>query len=265
MADTDQVVDTSTDEGSEQKVVEPTPIEKRAMDMGWRPADQFDGDPDDFIDAKEFVRRQPLFDRIEQQSRQIKNVTKAMEALKTHYTQVKEVEYERALKALKEGRKTALRDGDADTFDTYDQEIQRVEEEAAKIRAAREAPIVQEETMHPEFQAWVNKNRWYNDAGYMRVFADEVGQKLAAQGMQPSDVLREVEKAVRKEFPGKFTNPNKAKAPDVDSTESPTRATRRNEIELTDQEKRVMDTLVRGGHITKEKYLADLKLIRNKE
>ena len=65
-----------------------SPIEQKAISMGWRPKDQFEGDEEEFIDAKEFVRRQPLFDRIENQNKQLKNVTKALEALKVHYTRV---------------------------------------------------------------------------------------------------------------------------------------------------------------------------------
>ena len=35
----------------------------------------FFGEDDDFIDAKEFVARKPLYDKIAQQSKQLKNVT----------------------------------------------------------------------------------------------------------------------------------------------------------------------------------------------
>lgn len=246
------------------EVKEPTDIEKRAMEMGWRPIEEFNGEPDDFIDAKEFVNRKPLFDRIEQQSKQIKAVTKALETWKDHYTKVKEVEYKRALDSLKEMRKTALRDGDADQFENVDAEIKRVEAQAVEIREANEQPIVQEEQVHPEFQSWLNKNPWYNEPGYMKIFADDVGKRLAASGMTPTAVLKEVEVAVRKEFPHKFKNPNKETAPDLESGRSPTKS-RKDEYELTEQERRVMNTLVASDpkNFSKEKYIADLKKIKN--
>lgn len=242
---------------------EVTEIEKRAMEMGWRPLAEFHGNENDFVDAKEFVQRQPLFDRIDQQSRQIKAVTKALETWKNHYTTVKEVEYQRALKALQEGRKAALRDGDSDAFETYDTEIKRVEGEANDIRQAKEMPIVQEEQIHPQFQSWLNRNAWYKEPGYMKVFADEVGQKLAAQGIEPAKVLDEVEKAVRKEFPQKFTNPRKESAPDVDSSRSVNKS-RKDDFELSDQERKVMNTLIASDPKTfsKDKYIADLKKIK---
>jgi hypothetical protein len=235
-------------------------IEVKAMEMGWRPKEEFDGDEEEFIDAKEFVRRKPLFDKIEQTGRQLKNVTKALESFKQHYTKVREVEYERALKTLKDERKSALRDGDGDRFDELDEQIKNVEKEAEQVRAAHDAPLVKEEVVHPEWQAWRNRNRWYESVGYMRKFADDVGNDMQQRGMSPAEVLKEVEKAVRKEFPQKFTNPNKANAPSVESSGAPSKGSKSlGDFELTDIERKIMNDLVRSKVLTKEEYIADLK------
>lgn len=239
-------------------------VEQRALEMGWRPREEFAGEDEDFIDAKEFVARKPLYDKIAQQSKQLKSVTQAVEALKQHYGKVQETEYQRALKALKQERKQALVDGDADKFEVLEDEIKSVERQVDVLKKEQEIPIVKEEpTIHPEFAEWQNKNRWYTDVGYMRKFADELGAQLA-NTMPPAKVLAEVEKAVRKEFPHKFSNPNKANAPDVGSSGGSGRV-RGADIQMTDQEKRIMDTLVRGGHITKEKYISDLKKAKGME
>ena len=140
-AQLDKVVDTP-----EQK--EPTEIEKRAIEMGWRPKEEFNGDEADFIDAGEFVRRKPLFDKIEDSSRQIKQLHKALEAFKQHYSSVKEAEYNRALTALKQHRKEALTAGDGDRFEAIDEEIKRVETEASKIQEVQQ--VEDTPTVHPE-------------------------------------------------------------------------------------------------------------------
>jgi regulator of replication initiation timing len=254
-------------ENQEQQAPEYTPIELKALDMGWRPKSEFNGAEEDFIDAKEFVNRKPLFDRIETQSKQIKNVTNALNALKLHYTKVQETEFNRALAALKVERKEALRDGDADKFDHLDDQIKDVESQIASVKEAAGSSAVVEETVHPEFQAWSSKNSWYNTTGYMRAFADDVGGRLAQQGLSPSEVLKQVETAVRKEFPHKFTNPNKELAPDVGSSRQPASRTKSDDIELTDTERRIMNTLIASDPktFTKEKYLADLKKIREQK
>lgn len=234
-----------------------TEIEQKALDMGWRPKDQFEGSEDDFIDAKEFVRRQPLFDKISQTGRELKEVRKALEAFKTHYTTVKETEYNRALDSLKAARKVALTDGDGDRFEALDEEIKSVEKQAEAIREQQNIPIAPEPPQ--EFVNWQNANKWYTEVRYMREFADDYGLRLSKQGMAPADVLKAVVVAVKKEFPHKFVNPNKAAAPEVGENKGgSTQKSSSSESALTDQERQIMNTLVRGGHITKEKYLADL-------
>lgn len=243
---------------------EPTPIEQRAMEMGWRPKEEFQGDEDDFIDAKEFVRRKPLFEKIETQSKQIKAVSKALEALKVHYTRVEEAAVQKAIDTMKLQRKAALSEGDGDQFELLDDEIKKAEGQLAQIEQVKKQPLVEEEVVHPEWQQFTSRNPWYNTTGYMKAYADQVGAELAQKGLAPAEVLKQVEQAVRKEFPQKFTNPNKESAPDVDSSRKNTTSSRRAEDEswLSEQDRKVMNDLVRQKVMTKEKYLADLKALK---
>jgi hypothetical protein len=244
---------------------EPTAIEVRAMEMGWRPKEEFDGQEDDFIDAKEFVRRQPLFDKIENTTKELKNVKRAMAALSEHYTKVQETEYNRALRELKSARKDAITNGDGDTFDQIDTEIKTVEANMAKVKQA--VPQLEEPQVPQEFVDWTKRNSWYNTTGYMRAWADELGQRLHAQGKSPTEVLKQVEKEVQKEFPTKFRNPNKDQAPDMDSGSSKTAQSGKGKgFQLTDEQERVFKTIQRvTPGFTKEKYVADLKKINGVE
>ena len=236
-------------------------VEQRAMEMGWRPKEEFDGDEDSFIDAKEFVRRKPLFDKIETQSKEIKNVRKAIEALQQHYTAREAAAVEQALAKLRTARKEAIADSDGESFDAIDTEIKRVEKESERLKALdKQEPEAPE--IHPEFAAWTNRNRWYNDTQYMRAWADDEGVKLARQGKTPAEVLRILEVAVKKEFPQKFTNPNKASAPDVESGSRGNSGTKSDGFEMTDQERKIMNTLVASKTMTKEKYIEQLKAIK---
>lgn len=256
---TEEVQNSNTEEQKEF-----TPIEQKALEMGWRPKEEFGGDEDDFVDAKEFVRRQPLFDKISQQSHELKAVKRAMEALKHHYTTVKESEYERALAALKKERSQAVADGDGDKFNALDQEIKTIEEQVEEIKEVKDQPLVQE--VHPELQAWINANKWYTEVGYMRAFAEDLGQKLYKQGVPPTEVLKQITQAVKKEFPSKFTNPNKQTAPNVENGAKGSKASSKgiSASDLTDQERKIMKTLVQSGVITEEKYLADLQAVKQK-
>lgn len=252
-------------EGTNEQSTEPkqySEIELRAMDMGWRPQEEFEGNPDDFVDAKEFVRRQPLFDKIESQSKELKNVKKALDALKQHYTSVKEAEYNRAVKALEAAREQAITEGDGAKFTQLDKELKNVEAQNKQIEALKTEPSGPPQ----EFVEWNNRNKWYQSDEDMTVFADAYGMRYKQNHPEtpPAKVLEEVEKAVKRNFPNKFENPRKANAPDVDTSKGSSRkSVSSGEADLTEQERQIMNTLVRGGHITKEKYLDDLKKVKN--
>ena len=253
-------MDEDLNQEQEQQEVTLSPIEEKAISMGWRPKDQFEGNEEEFIDAKEFVRRQPLFDRIENQNKQLKNVTKALEALKVHYTRVEEAAVQKAINQLKAQRKSALADGDGDSFELIDDEIKKAEHQLTQIEQVKNQPIVKETIVHPEWQAFQSRNPWYITTGYMRKYADEIGLELESKGIAPVEVLKQVEQAVRKEFPNKFVNPNKQNAPDVEQSRGGGKPTgKESDSFMNEQERKVMNDLVRSGVLTKEKYIADLK------
>lgn len=258
----EQQVDTTAVTDTQEQTPQYTEIEQRALQMGWRPKEEFSGDEADFVEAKEFVARAPLFEKIDHQNREIKNVKKALDALTEHYSKVKETEYQRALEDLKTARKEALREGDADKFEKYDDAIDKVEAEAARFKEEQaKLEVPNEPTIDPRFTAWTARNPWYSNQPHMRVFADDVGIKLARQGMSPDEVLKEVEKAVKAEFPSKFRNQNKDKpgAVETPSTRRESTSSASDTVELTDQERKIMNTLVSQGVLTKEKYLSELK------
>ena len=256
--------DTQNIENTEPTGNESTPqisdVEKRARDMGWVPQDEYTGDPVKWKSAEVFVALDEPIKRIESQSQELKQVRKALEALKQHHSKVAETEYQRAIRDLKSQRKQALVDGDIDTFERLEDEIEIAKEQFTTIKQAAQSPAVEDPqpVVHPEFRSWLNRNSWYESYSYMRQFADDAGAKFHRQGLDRAEVLKKVEEAVRKEFPNKFTNPNKERAPGVE--EGGTKSGKRTEtIELNEQERNIMNTLVRSGALTKEQYIADLK------
>lgn len=261
MSDLENNVPAEGQEGTQQPEVKVDPYEAKAMEMGWRPKDEWEGAEEDFIDAKEFVRRQPLFEKIEHQNKAIKQLEKAFDALKTHHTKVKESEYQRALKSLKEARKDALRDGETERALAYEEKIEEVEQQKAEFeQEVQQVDIPKEATEHPQFVSWKEQNRWYTKDQELREFADTYGHTLARKGIPPAEVLEKVAAKVRQAFPEKFRNPNKDKAGAV---EPPTRrAAQSDAFELTDDEARIMKTIVRSGAMTEAEYKKELKRVK---
>jgi len=240
------------------QVNEPTPVELQARDSGWVPKEEYKGEEHKWVDAGEFLRRGELFKKIEDQSKQLKDVRNALNEMKKLHGQVREVEYKRALDALREQKKQALIDGDADAVISVDERIDLVKDQQREL--AKEPPAVQESTEHPEFTAWTERNGWYKASTPMRAFADALGRELASAGNSPSEVLKKVEAEVKKEFPHKFQNPNQGKPGAVESGRG-TRTTSTGFV-MTDEERRIMNTFVRTGALTEAKYIEDLKKTR---
>lgn len=236
-----------------------SPVEIKAMEMGWRPKEEFNGDEESFVEAKEFVSRKPFFDKIEVQGKQLKAAMKTIEAFKLHYGKVKETEYQRALSTLKQERERAIEDGDGKKYTQLDEEIKEVEAQVEEVRAVATAPVEQGGEDHPAFQSWKQRNDWYVKDEDMRAYADGMGTRLAQQGKPPEDVLKIVEAKVRDAFPHKFTNPNKRQAPNVNSSTDNTSRNKSETVQMNAMEKQLMDNILATTGMKREEYLASFK------
>jgi hypothetical protein len=237
-----------------------TSMEIKAIEQGWIPKDDFDGDESEFIDAPEFVRRGELFKKIENTSRELKQVRQALAAFKEHHTKVKETEYNRALKALQDERKRAFVDGDHDRAFAIEEKIDEVRLEKESVVREANPPVEQDNAYTEQFQSWVEKNSWYENNKVMRKTADALGLELHQAGHSPSEVLRMVEKEIKQEFAHKFQNPNTSRAPVVESsTRTPSKQT---SFSMSEDERKVMKSIVASGIMSEADYIKELKQTR---
>ncbi len=258
---TDQV---ENQNATEQNIPEPTANEVEARSAGWVPKDEYHGDENKWVDADEFVRRGPLFEKINGQSRELKEVKKALDQLKAHHAGVEAAAYKKALAELKAEKREAFIDGDPDKIIEVDDRIAELKAQEQVASAKREQEVAQtvQETIHPEFVAWTNRNPWYTSSGPMRAYADHLGIELQATGLAPTEILRQVEAKIKEEFPQKFRNPNRDKASSVEGTsKGSSKAT--GGFAMSDFERNVMNRFVRQGVMTEADYIADLKKTRD--
>lgn len=233
-------------------------VELEAMEQGWRPKEEFEGEPERFIDAPEFLRRGELFSKIDHQSKELKQLRGAIEQFKNHHANVEKAAYDRAIKDLKAQRKAALQEGDVDRFDELDNEIEEVTDARDKfVQQAQRAQAVP--TIDPAFTAWVSKNPWYTNDPIMSGAADKLGQALAREGLPPLEVLKRVEAEIKKTFPQKFSNPNRERPAAVESP-APRGAPTKSRYSPTEDEKRVAQTFVRAKlYNNVDEYYAELQ------
>lgn len=257
----DEIVPGTTPETPEAQEPSYTPVQLKAIEQGWIPKEEFDGDEDAFIDAAEFVRRGELFKKIETQSREIKQVRQALEALAKHNTKIKEVEYQRALKSLKDARKQAVIEGEHERAFALEEKIDEIQIEREDLHRNTPQIEAQDDSYTEQFQEWVDKNDWYETNKTMRATADTLGREFHAAGHSPATVLKMVEAEIKKEFKHKFESPASKRGMAVEPS---TRqgAGRSESFTMSEDETRMMRKIVATGVMTEAEYKKQLKATR---
>ncbi|MDE3022995.1 MAG: hypothetical protein KGI54_14245 [Pseudomonadota bacterium] len=237
-----------------------TKVELEAMDQGWVPEEEYTGDPDRYVSAKEFIQRGELFKKIESQSRELREQRKMLEHLSQLSKQSYDAGVKQTLANLRNARKEAFAEGDLDKVSQIEERIDAVKEQVEAQKASENIPQVPQ--VAPELQTWIDKNRWYETDVVMRGAADAIGIQLAREGRSPTDVLREVERRIKQEFPNKFHNPNRDRAASVEGGNGVRKVSKNSDdVELTPLERDMMNKLVRAGHLTEKEYKDQIKQI----
>jgi len=231
--------------------------EKIARSRGWKPRDEFSGEA--WVGAEEFVKREPLFERIKSQSSEIKEMKKVMETMVDHFKKAQDVAVQKAIADLKTQKKEAIEVGDVEKVERLDEQI----EQHKQIQAY--APTKVE--IRPEIKEWVGRNPWFDTKPNMQKFALSFNKAYAADNpeLSLSQVLMETEKAVKSRFPEEFkekANPSDSPPP-VETPSGEARVPKKGYTRdrLTPEQKRVYDQVVRHNIMTGEEYIKSLEQI----
>ena len=253
-----EVIENETPEST----VQTNPYEGEAREMGWRPKEEWQGEPEKWRDAKEFVERGELYGKIDTVSRELKETRKALKMLQEHHSKVKDVEFRRAVEELKLAQRKHLEDGNADEYLKTTELLTDIKAEQ-KARQVVEEVTPKQPQVDPRFIEWTKENTWYEKNMDMREYADIIGQGYAKSHptVDPVEVLKYVTREVKVRFRDNFENPNRTKPNSVESG-STQQVKKKESIELDDEERKVMNTFIRQGVMTKEEFLEQVKLMR---
>lgn len=225
-----------------------SPVEQEAIALGWQPKEQFESDPKNegkkWRSADDFMDRKPLFDKIDQQGRELKEVKKALSHLAHQNSRVEQLAYERAIQDLKAQKVQALEEADH-------AKVVEIDDALTQLKAAPPQP--QQPGPNPEFVQWAQKNEWYVKDAKMRNTADGIGMSLHREGKAPTEILQEVEAQIKRIYPEQFGLKKVPPSPDNGGTRQS--GGKSVETSLSPEEKRIMDTIVRTGALSKDEYL----------
>lgn len=234
-------------------------LEQKAVEQGWKPKEDFEGNPDDFVTAAEFMRRGELFGKIKEIKNEMFSQRQAhAEELRAMHNEMMKMR-KSALEQARNELKTQLNaTEDKDEAVRLASEVHKVETQIAEVKEPE--PKVPE---HPSVTAWMNANRtWYSVDPEMTMEADTTAAIYLRThpGASPDQVFEVVDKKIRRSFPDKFEGGSKVTTPPSPAAPEKKKisTTAKKSIDdLPDNAKTVMKTLVKRGVTTEEKYLKD--------
>lgn len=241
----------------EQEVIDVDPLEEAARAKGWVPQEEWEGNPEDWRTAKEFIDRSSFFDKINSQNKQIRELQKTIKQFAEHHEKYKQQEADRLVAALKAQKVEALEAQDYATVADIDEKIAEAKEEARKPAASSTQAIESE-----DFVSFRDQNSWYGSDEEMTEEADALGMayaiKLQNNGKVPTDaiVLDYVHKQIRKLYPEKFNTRPQGGSPVTQASQTTgkgvqvkSKAGKASASDLTSDQRRIGETFVERGII----------------
>jgi len=266
-------------EGTTTEVQEPSgesrpqfsDAEQRAYDKGWRPKEEFHGDPEDWRPAKEWLERGEIFERMRHISKEAYEAKNALNSVYQEFMKYRETAYKQALEDLKSERKQAWNEGDYDKVEKLEEQIDKTKEQQAVERARAMAKAKEQQQtqnqIDPDVQAWIDRNKWYTEDKEMRAYADATANifaeehKRLGQPVDPFKLQAHVESSVRKLFADKFRkgppSPDSQGSRQQSGSNRTTDKYAQVERNMSEEELKIMNTLVKHSGISKEQYMKD--------
>lgn len=259
-----EYIEDADDQGEDQsdKPDQMSESEQQAREKGWRPKEEFDGNPDDWVSHKEFNQRTELYDKISHQSKTIKNLNKKLDALIKHNEGLAERTRKKTLEELKAKQREAVQHGDTEAFEEAEKQIEEVSSEDVFTLEEDETEQETEQAQQIEIpqvvQDFAAKNKWFEKDKEMTDFMIwKTQQVIQSEGLTLEDALPVAEKHVKQTFAHKFRNPNKSKPTSVmGGSNKPATSNRKSISSLTPEQKSVWHTL--KGTMTEQEFLDQL-------
>ena len=238
--------------------------ERSARESGWKPKDEWDGDPEEWVSAGEFNRRGELLRKIHNQNRQLKQLDDVVTTLAKQQKQIFEAGYAKAERELKSQLREANKEGDDATAEAIEERMEALKKQREEdIKAVDVKVAPQQAAVAPEFESWVQRNQWFIKDPALRAYAEKVGIAHAEKNpaKSNSEIYQYVTDEVKKRFPEEFgmTAPKKKTGSPVLSG-GPSGPSQTVRVALTQEEKAVGRALVEKGiYKNMNEYATDLK------
>lgn len=200
------------DEGKDE--VKLSEEETRAINLGWKPKDQWQGNPDEWVPAKWWLRYGDVEQRLLAAEQENKHKEKVLGSMKNHYTRVKEDAIAEVKQTIQRQKREALKEEDFQRVAELDAELEVLETGIKNRFNAVDKDVANDVNSAPpgpppEFHEWNRQNPWYKLGSNDEITkeADALAIAYATQHGQNTDyrkMLDYVGDKIKKLFPEKF-------------------------------------------------------------
>jgi hypothetical protein len=159
-------------------------LREEASKMGWVDLDQYKGDKKRWVDAKEFIGRKDLYDKIHAQGKANEHLKQKLDAITKYVKQLTESDYRNKLAEARAKRDLAMDNDDREAADKANEEI-------AQLQVAREDEVfedeepdktAQEELVQQNAKAageWIAQNPWFEADADLKELADDYAEAFS--------------------------------------------------------------------------------------
>lgn len=207
----------------------PDQVQAEAREIGWRPKEEFKGDPSLWVDADEFLRRgqtvlplvkaenRRLHDKTDAMAREIQRLTTVVAEQMQSMGEFREFAAQQLADKLAEQKRQintklreARREEDDALVETLEEQLEenaeardKLKKTAAAAPTAPAAPQTVQET--PEYIAWAKANPWFNgtsEADQAKTAAAQAfGVQVAREGKRGAAFFEAVDAKMAKAYP----------------------------------------------------------------
>lgn len=188
-------------------------IEATARRLGWRPVEEYKGDPDKWVDASEYIRQ------ADEDVPRLRHVNKTLERkLAKMETGVAEI-LEHQKRQLKQTRDDAYRDAEAVIEARYKQAVAAGDVEGAD-KAWKAKDALDKQAMQPVVKTsdevqlsdddmdtlkdWMSNNDWFSEDPVMADYARKYERNLTTKGVSLNERLKRTTEYIQRKFPQEF-------------------------------------------------------------
>lgn len=239
----------------EAETPEVDPQVAKAQSKGWKPLEEFDGDPDEWVDAGEFIRRQPLFERARAAERRAKDLEKKLDSTTKFVEGIEERVRKKTLEEIDAKRRQAVEDGDVEAFQEADKEYQQAQQ-APEVESEEEQEQQPELPRHVKDFAERNAG-WFETDWAMTNDVLQATQFYINKGKAHEEALAQAEKDIRRKYADRFENPNKQRRQTVSEGTKEQRPKSRGYNDLNAEQKAVYAAM--KGHMSLDEYVKELE------